>query len=378
MARSNTQTRLSLDRYAEVMGINPIHFNNLQDGQPAHATHPYWKQHEHEALAGYIAAAEARLRGQLGFDVAPVYREDRIRFLPEVGVDGSWWETELQTPYRQVRAFGSRAVEVIQADAAVVLAEDTATITVTIPADQDPAEVQVFYRAADREPAGVGEQADARWRIRSSSVSVSGTTATLVGSRASFVKPSVMAAETPGDYADDSDFVSAVDVYRVYTDPELPLMLEWDAYKTGSSTDPGSTDTQTGVAYPLDLAQGEFLARPASCVSGVHQWETPLHPSPPDFITACYLAGYPREVNGQLETRLELAVVRLANVLSPDNAIWIADLARSRWHGDRTVPDSLTDPADGKSPFGFSYGALFAWGVVRDLKPPRRRTWLAV
>ena len=98
-----TRTLLSIDRYAEIMGINPVFFNqgaqiNLPDGStlfPHGAGAPNvdvtWQQHSwdlrnnvsREELAYEISRAEREIAHFLGYQPAPTWTEEELIDLPD-------------------------------------------------------------------------------------------------------------------------------------------------------------------------------------------------------------------------------------------------------------------------------------------------------
>lgn len=379
MARSTITTILPLDRYAVIMGMNAYHFNNLDDGNPTSVTRGHWNQTAHDDMAHYLARAEALMRdgvpesgkGGLGYDVGPAWRTNvRIPFSPPD--HNQWWLCHAKAPHGYLQAFGSRAVTVLEADATVSFSGDTATITVTgVSSSLDPDDVAVFYRTAD----GASAAADPGWQIRTLYAAVSGTTLTITGHKARFATPAVLAAASPADAA-GSSYVTAVDVYRVYTDPELPLSLVWDQYHQAGSGDPTTNATQTGAARLIDARQGLFQPRPATYSGGVHTYADPDYTTPPEWLLASYYAGYDRLYTGRdwLDSRLEVAVTRLANVLTPDFSLWLSDLAQTKWRDDRRGPsqEHPLQPGEQDCPFGLTIGARAAWHVVQEMRLYRR------
>lgn len=372
MARSDTLTSLSLNRWAQVMGTPLSQFNNLQrDGV---SVRTYWDQTAHDELALYISQSERWLwqgvlgASGLGFPVAPLEITERL--LVEAD-DARWYDTNREVYTKQVQAFGVYAYTFVEADAAVAYAGDTGTVTVTVVEGTDPADLLVYYRVAD----GASEAGSERWRIRPVSVSVSGTTATITAPKACFVLPSVLEADTPGDYTDSGCFVAAVDVYQRSVDAELPATIAWDRQTvigSGDSTDPV---TQTGAALLIDGRRGVCRVRPATYAAGVHEYDTPDYAAIPAYLSVNYIAGHALDdgARDRMLPLLETAVVRLANVLSPDFNHWLNDLAQTKWRKDRDIDDKApltTDEQD--NPFGFSNAARFAWRVVQTLRVPGR------
>ena len=81
MARSETQTKLSLDQFARYMGINLLHFNQVQvpslirtDGCNSVIFQHEWQDSDaigREAIARAIAEAEADIEQYAGYRLLP-------------------------------------------------------------------------------------------------------------------------------------------------------------------------------------------------------------------------------------------------------------------------------------------------------------------
>jgi hypothetical protein len=358
MAIATTTTLLPLDRYAAIMGYDPVGFNNLRD--EARASGRVWNTAAHNALAQYLSEAEHRLAGSLGYDIAPRFRDGLVLFTAEPGAH-DWIFTRLHTPYMRVQAFGTRAVELLADNVPVTFTGDTVTLSLTVDEPVAADDIQVFYRVAD----GAGEAAGETWQIRPLDVTVSGVTVTITGHKAQFATLETLAADTPADYHAAGSFVSAVDIYRVSVDPALPLTLTWDNYAV-TGGDPTGKATQPGAAYVTDWLTGEFMPRPATYNGTAHVMAAAAYAGLPESVLVHYQAGYAL-LSGRIEDGLELAAARLANALSPSQAFWIADLAQTRWRHDRRLPTDADplEPGEVSNPYGFTQAARYAWQVVR-------------
>jgi hypothetical protein len=373
MARTTIQTSLSLDRWAQVMGISLKAFNNLRDDtdQPLQGIRAYWNQVAHDELATYIAQAEAMMReGRardglfgLGFDIGSVQRQETIPLDPR---RDSWQNDSYVTTRGYVQAFGTWTAALIEAGAEVAYSGDQATVTIAdAPEGVQPDEVRVHYRTADGADAAGSDS----WRIAQVTVQVDGTTITIRGHKALFVLPAVLEQVEPGNYAEAANFVTAVDVYRVTVDDELPATLVWDAVQQYASADPTADATQQAAARITDADLGRFQVRPATYSSGAHVLAEALYAGCPERVAVAYIAGYPLQdgSRNRLDPELESAVVRLANIVSPDYAHLLNDMAEWKWKNDRQQPtdDNPLRQDEVSNPFGFSRGARFAWDVVR-------------
>lgn len=359
MARSSIPTLLPLDRYAAIMGANRYHFNNLDDGNYPDACHPWWSQPGHDTLALELANAETMLRDSLGYDVAPAWRVETIAFDVPQRKGVPWELTTPKTPQGYVQAFGRRTAVLIEADVTVSFSGDVGSLSVTGVGGYGADEIRVYYRTTD----GADAAADEGWRIHPLTVTIASGTATLRGHKAQFALPSVLAdTAQPHDAADSAKYVTAVDVYRVYTDPSLPLTFLWDALWAGTAS-PEASASQQGVARLLNSRLGRFEARPATWSGTAHTLAAPAYGVPPGNIQIGYRAGHPLGSNLLIDPQLEEAVVRLANVLMPCPPNHLCDAAATKWHRDRAQPEPLTNEIV-RNPFGISEGALFALRVV--------------
>lgn len=381
MARAKVTTLLNLDRYAAIIGLNAIHFNNLDDDTVLDSGRPFWYQTTHDQLAEAIAGAEAMLAEELGFDVAPVYQQDTIRFRParkfaisnRTGLSGAayssrdawgdllvaeaWTNATVKVPRGHIQAFGSRTKTLFEAGATVSYDGDTATITVDPIGVTDPDAVRVYYTTDD----GAESAGDDTYRIWEVDVSISGTTATITGQKCMFVKPSVLESDTEGQYSGDN-FVSTVDVYTVATDEELPVTIQWNAYRANYG-DPAADVEQTGAAWLKDAKAGTFNVFPATYSDGAHVKATASANALPTRFAVNYLAGWPRQDNGHIAALFEQAVVRLAHTLLPRPFHWILDLSET-WRADREP----VDETEQVNPFGTTKGAYAAWTVAEMMK----------
>jgi hypothetical protein len=226
--------------------------------------------------------------------------------------------------------------------------------------------VQVFYRVAD----GATEAASASYRITDVKVSVSGTTVTLSGPNALFTRLAVLDADAPSEYTDSASFVTAVDVYRVTVNDQLPVTIRWDPVMVDSGADPITDKTQTGTARIVTARNSEVQIRPATYSGSAHVFQSPTYAVPPDRLTVNYVAGaaWGDPAYQRIASPLEIAVLRLANVLSRDLAHWLNDPAQVKWRGDRAMPtkENPLQPGEEHCPFGLTNGARFAWMIVQQ------------
>lgn len=332
------------------MGVNLWHFNQIDGpGVDAPVSTPgqfVYVQPEREQIAEALIAALGMGISHLGFYPRPVFLREPVTMRL-----ASHWKI-FQTRYKYVDALGKRGVSVIEADAPVVYSDsdgdtidDLATITVTLPTGvTDPAEVQVFFTAADSQyPA-----ADERWQIEPVRVTITGTTATITGHRALFANPALWrraydapnyqaASKNTGTTTNVNDFVTEVDVYRVYLDT------------SDNSINAEIVDGMNGLVR-LRGIDG------CGCTGAAAPIET-----------LYYRAGYPlNDVTGEPDAALELAFLRLANAEMPTKPV--ADEIRVNFfQGDANVyPDVQQTPRVVNNPLGIRVGQVEAWRTFQQ------------
>lgn len=324
-------------------------------------------QTEREYIARALEAALLRVSGDMNYWLLPQYFSERIPI-------GSGWP--IQGQYFQARwckmiELGKRAQTLIQAGVAVAYSDpnsvgvnDTATITVNTTVANS--EIKLYFQVADGAPSA----GDYRYEIEPISVTDNGAgQVTIKAHRALFVSPKQWAREyvagdpnfnSPNivDTANASTgFVTAVDVYRVYTDTSDNIEL--------LSSD-GSTVLQTYTGEILDYELSTFrLGGFCSSFNDCCGY--------PKFIKVNYKAGSPL-VNNNIDSELFEAVVGFAcgNMMSKFTAqsVWSLDLY-NKYHGlmVETIGAQLVPTATkmmSSSNYGPRYGQALAWGVVND------------
>lgn len=330
---------------------------------------PVYVQPNRDMIARGMYNAYSRIQEKLSYSLQPTWCVDRIR----VGRGVPLALESLRTRWTQVQAIGMRATSVIQAGAAVVYsksnasltADDTATITVTTTVT-NPEEIQVFFRTADGAPGA----ADARWQIAPLTVTISGGNATITGHRSLFVQPSVwktpyigvnQTTRNDAVTTDAANFITLVDVYRVYPDATNAVtlitdpVLSWCCNNANYSADV----TQAGVAWLEDARLGIYRVRLDAGVC----WRAGV-----EYVEVHYLAGCPLAYQ-DMDSELASALVHLTNTLLPQQPCELCNQANASFQEDVNVKIQRagkggayveSDP----SPFGTQVGAHRAWQIV--------------
>lgn len=135
MARAETKTWLSLDRWAEIVGINPIHFNQLASTEFPDLCGQPWYQFDwqdadrvgREAIAQAIRLAERRMSKYLGYNLLPDWTDEIVKTprpaSPELfgnAINPRWARKSVNASKSHIISGGIKASTLIEAGAAIV------------------------------------------------------------------------------------------------------------------------------------------------------------------------------------------------------------------------------------------------------------------
>lgn len=339
--------------FCQVSGAGaPFFTSNSKEGT-------VYLQTEREYIARNMETALIKVAQGLNYWPRPAYFTETLAIGRGSPIRGQ----EFRTRYLKLIELGIRATSVIQAGVAVTYSDqygtgiqDLGSVTVATTVADD--EIELYFRTADGAPTA-GNQ---RYRIEPVTVVDNGNgTKTISGFRGLFVKPSIWAVEydltdpnskTPNaaDTADPTDFVTSIDVYRVYTDDSTAIQIMAHDGTVLESFTGEIDDAEWGIVR----AGGDWCT--ASC------WT-----QRPFKIKINYRAGV-ELVNGYMDNDLASAVVELANcemdMTLTDMHFW----ALSMWKqhvgplSQGTIP--LLSAVEARNPFGLRTGQVKAWRTV--------------
>lgn len=407
MARASIKTLLPLDRFAAIVGMNPLHFNGVEDqtlapgGKQELAPHntcddllvqyPYQAADcvAREEIARAIADAETQITSWLGYSPAPAWVVDeRVMltrpfnptFLNYSGRDvrNFWQQVKLGQGY--VISGGVEAWSLIQSGVVVVYTDVDGdgydeVATMAVPTSiTDANEISVHY-------PGKVAAGDYTYEVRPITVRIAAGTATITCRREQLVGVEFIDRLVVGtaDGQDNNDFLATVDVYRHYNDASQQAHLLWlqswcNCSNAGCSQCEGVS--QTACLMPTDERNGLVTPQPGT-------WDgTSVFTS--SYLSECrmadkmrvwYRAGWRNQSlpmpNVQMDPDWERAVAYFAlglldrplclcENLRAYTAYWTEDLASasSSAAGSMTtrVSNMLLD-----NPLGTTRGAIFAW-----------------
>jgi hypothetical protein len=393
MAKATTPTLLSLDQFAEVLGIDPFHFNQIVCASfpEDDACNSVWFQNSwqrpgkssREELARAIGLAEQMISNRVGFFTAPDWTVAEEHHLAPVRLSPEYYafpRNRLRTLKLNNRYFisGGRL-------------EITKLSTIPVPDydwDNDNFSEKVVLTASDSSWSGIKaeevfffprdfypfpldewEQPEQymspHQAIRNLHIVVEGgNSIKAYGPRAYFVQPKLWER----DYIDGDDpdnYISEVDVYRFRTVRDTDAYAPLEFY----NQDPRAVDLVLqgyGVMQPHKSAQGVVSIVPAAWNTTTLIWDTSLPPCGgipfPDMIHCFYRSGWALDAYGRMRAPFDSIVTMLATSLltSPLCVCTPLDSLVEYWQSEPEQPSS----AELACPWGLKRGAYLAWQQV--------------
>ncbi len=414
MPRATTRTKLSLTRWAEIMGLDPRHFSQVVTAaKPSTICSAVWKQYpwqdadliSREDVALAIQDAERLIEDYVGYNLLPDWTVDERIFMtpaaiPEVInvslLTARRFPTTVKVGRGHIISGGIQTKAVISAGEAVAYTDEdgdgypeTATITAATTVT-DPDEIAVFV-------PGESAHDDAEFRplanpiTRRRDVTIAAGVVTIVMAREQLADPDLITALAPGqiDGNVDANFLATVDVYRRRNDPQTQATLMWSPREgmlcnCADTTCPTCAhSTQVGCLLAYDYRQGIFQVQPATFDSDDETFTATIAAvgRTPDKVRAWYYSGLQDqrrdsptlEMEGQWEravtylslTKMTRVVCNCSNVQAFSRRM-TEDLAASVSNEAGGVSFNLPDSL-ASSPWGTMRGALMAWQLANSM-----------
>lgn len=402
MTRATTLTKLSLDRWAAIIGLNPIHFNrittSLSPDTACNSGEDFWMQWPYmdaskvsiEDLASAIQEAEGMLESVVGYPLLPTWIIDEQRLTERAAIREDYGRgfnprfagKSVRTRWGHIITAGQKAKSVISAGAAIVRSDadgdgwaETATVTVASTVAVD--EVGVYF---------AGNSGADEWEVRPVQVVASGGNLLITFKIWQTPDPNLWERLSTDPTAIDGDvpgnFEATVDVYRVYNDPQSQLTMLWepDTYGAcGCCADDCAVCTlgaQTGCMHIRDTRLGFFAYTGAEWSSEASTFSASAFAicREPDRMRLWYKAGNKWETNDprkrvshDVDPYWEKAIAYLSitllarEVCACNNTehfidYWREDLARN---GSNVSYQNERQQIE--NPFGTMRGAVYAW-----------------
>lgn len=413
MARADTPTLLALDRWAEIMGLNPAHFSQAVgvDILPAIGScgdvfwqYPYQSSGRvsREDIAREIAIAEEDIANQIGYWPAPVwiagemvrYERPYRRDYYSGGLDARGQWKSVQTALGRLIQGGRRAVQLVGGNVVVGYSDDdhdgydeTATVSCATTLTQ-ACNIKVYFDG----------HSSPEWEIRPARTkAIVGGIFTATFWSWQLIDPTLQNAlpTQPQPLAENLEgaiYVTQVDVFREYNDYSKPsAIFYWEQKPGGCSSSNCAAcqlDAQPGCFYVRDYATGIGVPVPGTYSASDGTWTAGTLEAcrAPDLVKVYYQAG---DVSNRFKQNLScdplsdywaetitwLATARLGRPLCSCNQVTLLayalqeDLAQSG--ANEPVHQLGTDDLD--NPFGTRRGEVRAWRRVSRIMRDRGR-----
>lgn len=397
MARANVKTLLPLDRFAQIVGIHPLHFNQVEVAWVAEAkvcesplVQHAWQDADRigrEELAQAIADAEEMIAKQTRFKVLPTWEiyEEQVYprpAIPEVfnayNSDLRGFPLSIKTNWRYVITGGRKGLTLIRDEADVNFGDadgdgysEIASIVVATTVT-DPEEIVIFYPHKD---------GDDLYEIRPITVVINGGVATITCRREQLVRLELMEALEVNavDGLDNTKFLDTVDVYRRYNDTSVQAILLWHNFNNPcgcglSSCTVCQLSSQDGCITVQSTEIGRVFVYPWTY--GQAGQETLALSRQPDKARLYYRAGWTKDAFlTKMDPIWERVVAYLASSLLDRplcacsssvafNEYWRADLSLAHSNSTGSFSHRLSSRLL-DNPFGTTRGAIFAWNYVK-------------
>ncbi len=309
MARASTWTIIPLDTYAKLLGIDPFHFNGVftSDAEIRPTTNKcddIWMQYawqsagrvSREDLALALREVEESVADFLHYPIGPSWvAEEEVQFVrPQrldvygVGMQPRMRAKSLQLKYGLFIEAGLEATTLITAATAITYSDpdedgydEVATMSVTVASGREPCEIGIYY------PGHAGER---EWEIRPATVTVVGTVATIVANRHQFVLEAELEtfqSKNGVEGKTNGNFLTTVDVYRRYTDPQQQATFTWEMH------DSHLPDTQDAFLAARNKRSGIVVPRPGDWDADTSLFTLTDRDKlrEPDYVQVWYKAG---------------------------------------------------------------------------------------
>ena len=402
MAVSEIKTWLSLDEWAKIIGVNPMHFNGLSSTLfNNNVCGDVWFQYAwqnsdrvgRDDLALAIQEAEQQISKEVGYNLMPDWTvEERLNYkrpivpgaynLSGTNPRGMLKSVELRKGH--VISGGVRAKTAIELGSAVVRSDPngdgyselcTVSVATTV---TDENEIHAYY---------VGKSGADKWEIRPIDVSISVGVATITFKSWQIVEGSDF--DTFDAEAKDGDAVGSyettIDVYRVYNDPATQTQFMWEnspSLNCCSTCDACTFGTQAGCFHLRDPRLGFAVPAPASWDSTEEEFVASTWSAcrEPDQVRFWYYSGFQDKSLDRYNvtmssywkyavaffaaSKLDRPVCGCSNV-SQFIDRWRFDMMTSSYSDGTGVSIQVT-PEQLSNRLGTSRGALYAWKRINQ------------
>lgn len=331
------------------------------EGQPSQAgCDDIWTEQKRRTVQEALYQAQVMIEELVGFFLKPTYvwglLDDAVyqeqRFIDQQQLSHSYG---FHTRYKHLLEFGKGTLATLQSGASVSHITDPSVIgplSVTIGSID---EVKVYHPGSNRE-------------IKPSSMTYSGGNLIIFIPRCRLVKESLLSQADALQYVDTTNFVTTVDVKRLYTDTtDNGNLVKPHTCSSGSLCFCRCNEfTQAACGYLKDRVTGNIDFVPALYSDG--SWTSPSS----RYCAYPFARLYYKSGLRSVTSLIEHAVVRLAHTIMPYQPCSCSVL-EDYWRDDRKIPNRLTRARE-FCPLGQMDGAWWTFRQMQRIKITRGLT----
>lgn len=322
---------IKLARYAQIIGYDERPFFGINySGMSMPQCRTIWTLDQRKMIADALCEAQIEIEQETGYPVGIKWIED----------DEQAYNCLASARYTHVIEGGIEASEYLAQAEPVDHTNDPAVIGPIALADNySTDEIHVFYPGTEIEIPPSLIDLDTALQ-----------TVTIYIPRARMVDPDFINNDDTGiAYTDLANFLTTVDVVRIYNDDSQQAVL----YSPQTCSTVCTIDEHTACIQVLQGNIGYLRIVPTTgCNCGNYK-----------TMKLYYRAGVP------MTKQAEDAIIRLAHSKMPEEPCG-CDVAQRLWSRDRNVPENYS-PERAYNPFGLSDGAWIAWQFAKAMKSVR-------
>lgn len=337
---------VSLSRYAKLIGYEEAAFwGVLWENQYLRGCDPLWSEYQRMSIQNALAEAQQEIEQVVGYPLCPTYISGTYNDNPR-WVDQQPYKHQLITRYPRILAVGVPVTEVIESGASVnyLLTDGVGVIGPLSTSAESVEEIKIFYPDSNRE-------------ITPSKVTISSGSVTIEVPRYRMVKQEFLNFVEGGvDYPVLGNFLSEVDVRRIYTDSSEQATMVRPNCRNSSCVSGCYECTHSACMYVRDAYLGIVNISPATWNEDLGEWRTNIVclTGRYSLVRLNYLAGV-----RSLDLQAEMAIVRLAHSKMGQPPCQ-CDKTSQMWKWDYDVTGAVTRERV-NCPFGLSNGAWHAY-----------------
>lgn len=344
-----------LSRYAKLIGYEEAAFwGVVWENQYLRGCDPLWSEYQRMTVQNALAEAQQEIEQAVGFPLCPTYISGTYNDNPRWH-DQQPYTWNIIARYPRIIAAGVPVVSILESESLIDYDEidGLGVIGPIATTSTDAREIKIFYPDSSRE-------------ITPSKVTISGGNVTIQIPKYRMVKQEFLNVVEGGvDYQVIGNFLSSVDVKRIYTDPSTQATLVRPNCRNNNCAGGCYECTRDACIYLTDAMLGIMRVTPADWDADLGEWNTRrVCAGNYSLVRLNYLAGV-----RTLDLQAEMTIVRLAHS-KMGKPPCSCDKTAGMWQHDYDITGAVTRERV-NCPFGLSNGAWHAWKWAQSFSNKR-------